>query len=177
MRVSLQSVFKYLYVLLWIWWRKCSWYLTLWRYSRKRQKKYMYVMSGIPGMTVSKIFWPCYFLTNMQTCKYYLPNMLNEFDMCTCMFCCWSKSYGLFEWNSLNKCLNFFWKCILYKSCLFVAEEARAKYGADKIKIYNSTFTPMYYAVTSRKEKCSMKLICALPEEKVGHLNQIKFVK
>lgn len=58
---------------------------------------------------------------------------------------------------------------------LFVAEEAKAKYGADKIKIYNSTFTPMYYAVTSRKEKCMMKLICALPEEKVGHLIQIRF--
>lgn len=52
-------------------------------------------------------------------------------------------------------------------------EEAKAKYGADKIKIYNSTFTPMYYAVTSRKEKCSMKLICALPEEKVVGLHMI----
>ena len=53
------------------------------------------------------------------------------------------------------------------------AEEAISKYGADKIKIYNSTFTPMYYALTSRKEKCMMKLICALPDEKVVQLFEI----
>lgn len=45
--------------------------------------------------------------------------------------------------------------------------EADAKYGADKIKVYRSTFTPMYYAMTETKVKCSMKLICLLPEEKV----------
>ena len=45
--------------------------------------------------------------------------------------------------------------------------EAIAKYGKDKLKIYVSTFTPMYHAVTERKTKCHMKLICALPEEKV----------
>lgn len=52
-------------------------------------------------------------------------------------------------------------------------EEARTKYGDDKIKIYSSTFTPMYYSVTSEKHKCSMKLICLLPEEKVIGLHMV----
>ncbi|CAH1781325.1 unnamed protein product [Owenia fusiformis] len=51
--------------------------------------------------------------------------------------------------------------------------EAAAKYGAENLKIYKSSFTPMYYAVTERKVKCHMKLICALPEEKVVGLHMI----
>nr|AXB87811.1 glutathione reductase [Ruditapes philippinarum] len=39
-------------------------------------------------------------------------------------------------------------------------EEAEQKYGAADIKIYSSTFVPMYYAMTEHKLKCSMKLIC-----------------
>ncbi|XP_076096850.1 glutathione reductase, mitochondrial-like isoform X2 [Mytilus galloprovincialis] len=45
--------------------------------------------------------------------------------------------------------------------------EAEEKYGKEKIKAYKSEFTPMYFAVTTRKEKCHMKLICLLPDEKV----------
>lgn len=52
-------------------------------------------------------------------------------------------------------------------------EEAKEKYGADKIKIYRSTFVPMYYAMTENKVKCSMKLICLLPEEKVIGLHML----
>ncbi|XP_062600688.1 glutathione reductase, mitochondrial-like [Saccostrea cucullata] len=52
-------------------------------------------------------------------------------------------------------------------------EEAKSQYGAENIKIYTSNFTPMYYAVTSRKEKCMMKLICVLPEEKVVGLHMV----
>ncbi|XP_060065480.1 glutathione reductase, mitochondrial-like [Ylistrum balloti] len=52
-------------------------------------------------------------------------------------------------------------------------EEARTKYGDDKIKIYSSVFTPMYYAVTQTKHKCSMKLVCLLPEEKVIGLHMV----
>lgn len=48
-------------------------------------------------------------------------------------------------------------------------EEAAEAYGADKLKIYRSTFTPMYYSMTENKVKCSMKLICLLPEEKVSY--------
>lgn len=51
--------------------------------------------------------------------------------------------------------------------------EAEAKYGKDKIKMYTADFTPMYFSVTTRKEKCQMKLICALPEEKVVGLHMI----
>ena len=47
------------------------------------------------------------------------------------------------------------------------AAEAAAKYGSEKLKIYKSEFTPMYHAVTERKTKCYMKMICALPDEKV----------
>ena len=45
--------------------------------------------------------------------------------------------------------------------------EAEKKYGADKLKIYRSSFTPMYHAFTKRKTKFHMKLICLLPNEKV----------
>lgn len=46
-------------------------------------------------------------------------------------------------------------------------KEAVEKYGRDNVKIYNSSFTNMYFAVTSYKEKTVMKLICAGKEEKV----------
>lgn len=52
-------------------------------------------------------------------------------------------------------------------------DEAVKQYGADKLKIYRASFTPMYHAVTTRKTKCSMKLITALPEEKVVGLHII----
>ncbi|XP_014782491.1 glutathione reductase, mitochondrial isoform X1 [Octopus bimaculoides] len=45
--------------------------------------------------------------------------------------------------------------------------EAEKLHGKSKIKTYQTNFTPMYYAVTTHKEKCMMKLICLLPEEKV----------
>ncbi|XP_004855473.1 glutathione reductase, mitochondrial [Heterocephalus glaber] len=46
-------------------------------------------------------------------------------------------------------------------------DEAIHKYGKDNVKIYSTTFTPMYHAVTTRKTKCVMKMICANKEEKV----------
>lgn len=46
--------------------------------------------------------------------------------------------------------------------------QAEKEYGKDKLKIYHSSFTPMYHAITTRKTKCSMKLITVLPEEKVS---------
>ncbi|XP_076096848.1 glutathione reductase, mitochondrial-like isoform X1 [Mytilus galloprovincialis] len=51
--------------------------------------------------------------------------------------------------------------------------EAEEKYGKEKIKAYKSEFTPMYFAVTTRKEKCHMKLICLLPDEKVIGLHMV----
>ncbi|KAK8759821.1 glutathione reductase, mitochondrial-like [Amblyomma americanum] len=51
--------------------------------------------------------------------------------------------------------------------------EAEAKYGAPNVKTYRSTFTPMYYSMTTRKSKCVMMLVCAGPEEKVVGLHMI----
>uniref|UniRef100_A0A8C3NFF3 Glutathione reductase n=2 Tax=Geospiza parvula TaxID=87175 RepID=A0A8C3NFF3_GEOPR len=50
-------------------------------------------------------------------------------------------------------------------------EEAVAIHGKDKVKIYNTSFTPLYHAVTQRKVKCVMKLVCAGKEEKVVGLH------
>jgi glutathione reductase (NADPH) len=44
--------------------------------------------------------------------------------------------------------------------------EARTKYG-DAVKVYVADFTPMYYALTTRKSHTDMKLICVGPEEKI----------
>jgi len=52
-------------------------------------------------------------------------------------------------------------------------DEAKEKYGADKIKTYATKFSPMYHAVTDRKTQCRMKLICVLPEEKVVGLHMM----
>lgn len=49
--------------------------------------------------------------------------------------------------------------------------QAVAKYGQDNIKIYKSTFTNMYHAITTRKTKTVVKLICAGKEEKVVGLH------
>uniref|UniRef100_A0A5G2QCI4 Glutathione reductase, mitochondrial n=1 Tax=Sus scrofa TaxID=9823 RepID=A0A5G2QCI4_PIG len=46
-------------------------------------------------------------------------------------------------------------------------DEAICKYGKENVKIYSTTFTPMYHAVTKRKTKCVMKMVCANKEEKV----------
>ncbi|XP_077032965.1 glutathione reductase, mitochondrial isoform X6 [Agelaius phoeniceus] len=50
-------------------------------------------------------------------------------------------------------------------------EEAVAIHGKDKVKIYNTSFTPLYHAVTQRKVKCVMKLVCTGKEEKVVGLH------
>uniref|UniRef100_UPI00358F6043 glutathione reductase, mitochondrial isoform X2 n=1 Tax=Myxine glutinosa TaxID=7769 RepID=UPI00358F6043 len=48
--------------------------------------------------------------------------------------------------------------------------EAEAKYGQN-IKVYRTTFTPLYYAVTEHKRKCVMKLVCANANEQVVGLH------
>ncbi|KAH1169922.1 glutathione reductase, mitochondrial [Mauremys mutica] len=50
-------------------------------------------------------------------------------------------------------------------------EEAISTYGRENVKIYTTSFTPMYHAVTQRKTKCVMKLVCAGKEEKVVGLH------
>ncbi len=44
--------------------------------------------------------------------------------------------------------------------------EARARHG-EAIKVYVAEFTPMYHAMTTRKSRTDMKLVCAGSEEKV----------
>jgi glutathione reductase (NADPH) len=45
--------------------------------------------------------------------------------------------------------------------------EAIKKYGKEDVTIYKSKFNPMYYAMTTHKEQCIMKIICIGKEEKV----------
>lgn len=52
-------------------------------------------------------------------------------------------------------------------------EEALEKYGEDKIKVYRSRFTPMYFALNDYRQKCEMKLICLGEEEKIIGLHAI----
>lgn len=49
--------------------------------------------------------------------------------------------------------------------------EAIAKYGEENIKIHNSKFTAMYYAMLEHKSPTRYKLICAGPNEKVVGLH------
>ncbi len=51
--------------------------------------------------------------------------------------------------------------------CGLTEEEAVAKYGKDKIKVYRSQFNQLYFSMTENKVPTLMKLVCVLPEEKV----------
>ncbi|XP_027135379.1 glutathione reductase, mitochondrial isoform X1 [Larimichthys crocea] len=50
-------------------------------------------------------------------------------------------------------------------------EEAVKSQGKENVKIYKTSFTPMYHALTSRKTQCIMKLVCVGKEEKVVGLH------
>lgn len=50
-------------------------------------------------------------------------------------------------------------------------EEAEAKFGKENVKIYKSSFTNMYHALTKRKTATMFKLVCLLPEEKIVGLH------
>ena len=45
--------------------------------------------------------------------------------------------------------------------------QAVEKFGVEKVKIYETRFTPMYYAFSKRQPKCTMKLIVTGPEERI----------
>lgn len=51
--------------------------------------------------------------------------------------------------------------------------EAKAKYGEQEVKIYQSAFTSMYTAVTGHRQPCRMKLVCVGAEEKIVGLHGI----
>ncbi len=50
--------------------------------------------------------------------------------------------------------------------------EARERYPED-VKIYSEAFTPMYHAITERKRKSAVKLVCAGPDERIVGLHVI----
>lgn len=50
--------------------------------------------------------------------------------------------------------------------------EARAQFG-DVIRVYAASFVPMYHALTTRKTRVEMKLVCVGPEERVVGLHMI----
>ncbi len=57
-----------------------------------------------------------------------------------------------------------------------MTESAAIKaYGESQIKVYHSSFTPMYSAVTAHRQPCRMKLVCLGAEEKIIGLHGIGF--
>lgn len=53
-------------------------------------------------------------------------------------------------------------------------EQAKAEFG-DDVKIYQSSFTPMYSAITQYREPCKMKLVCVGKDEKIVGLHGVGF--
>lgn len=49
--------------------------------------------------------------------------------------------------------------------------EAEKKFGKSEVKVYKSVFTNMYHALTARKTKTYIKLVCVGPTEKVVGLH------
>ena len=52
-------------------------------------------------------------------------------------------------------------------------KKAINKYGQENLKIYRSTFTPMYFALGEYRQKCDLKLICVGAEEKIIGLHGV----
>lgn len=52
-------------------------------------------------------------------------------------------------------------------------EQTYEKYQGEKVKIYRSRFTPMYFALNDYRQKCEMKLICVGEEERIVGLHAI----
>ncbi|ATA25862.1 glutathione-disulfide reductase [Brenneria goodwinii] len=53
--------------------------------------------------------------------------------------------------------------------------QAREQYGDDKVKVYTSSFTAMYTAVTQHRQPCRMKLVCVGKDEKIVGIHGIGF--
>ena len=53
--------------------------------------------------------------------------------------------------------------------------QAREQYGDEQVKVYKSSFTAMYTAVTSHRQPCRMKLVCVGPDEKIVGIHGIGF--
>ena len=57
----------------------------------------------------------------------------------------------------------------------YTEEEAIKEFGEENIKVYKSTFTPMYSAVTSNRQPSVMKLVTLGKKEKVIGLHGIGY--
>ncbi|MCW9710630.1 glutathione-disulfide reductase [Avibacterium sp. 21-586] len=53
--------------------------------------------------------------------------------------------------------------------------QAIEQYGTENVKVYKSSFTPMYSAVTQHRQPCQMKLVCVGKDEKIVGLHGIGF--
>lgn len=53
--------------------------------------------------------------------------------------------------------------------------QAIEQYGAENVKVYKSSFTAMYTAVTKHRQPCRMKLVCVGKDEKIIGLHGIGF--
>lgn len=51
--------------------------------------------------------------------------------------------------------------------------DARLRYGDDKITIYKTRFTPMYYSVLDKKAPAAYKIVCAGEDEKVVGVHMV----
>ena len=57
----------------------------------------------------------------------------------------------------------------------FTEPQAIEQYGEENVKVYKSSFTAMYTAVTEHRQPCRMKLVCVGKEEKIVGLHGIGF--
>lgn len=62
----------------------------------------------------------------------------------------------------------------IYNVLMLVSEEAINSRGKENVKIYKTSFTPMYHALTNRKSQCIMKLVCVGKEERVRFIYKYK---
>ncbi len=53
--------------------------------------------------------------------------------------------------------------------------EAREKFGDEQVKVYTSSFTAMYTAVTQHRQPCRMKLVCVGENEKIVGIHGIGY--
>ena len=53
--------------------------------------------------------------------------------------------------------------------------QARERFGDGQVKVYQTTFTPMYSAVTQHRQPACMKLVCVGPQERVVGLHGLGF--
>ncbi|WP_299321612.1 FAD-dependent oxidoreductase, partial [uncultured Gemella sp.] len=57
----------------------------------------------------------------------------------------------------------------------YTEEQAVKEFGEENIKVYKSSFTPMYSAITSHRQPCFMKLVTLGEDEKVIGLHGIGY--